>query len=367
MIHALVIEDDPNIRENIVQTLDMEGLKTSEAPEGETGIRIATHELPDIIICDILMPGVNGYEVLTSLRSNPLTESIPFIFLTALASRTSQRQGMNLGADDYVTKPFKAEELLDAVHARLEKHNKTQKHYADQVNTLRDTVIRALPHELRTPLTGLLGCADFLVMDWETIPRDSLKKIGELMVSSTNRLHHLTENYLLYAQIELAYSDRQKIITMRQERCDSPDLSVMVAVDTESTLADRVADIEMDVQPGVAAIGEHNLTRMVTEIVSNAFKFSDPGTPVQITAGPGDDGYYTIQVRNEGRGMTADQIDCIGALVQFERAIYEQQGLGLGLIITKRLSEIYGGQFCIESVPGEYITVQISLPALEVD
>lgn len=365
MINALVIEDDANIRENIVQTLEMEGMTTFQAAEGGSGIQLARQNKPDIVICDILMPGVNGYDVLTTLRGDPTTARIPFIFLTALANRESQRQGMNLGADDYVIKPFRADELLSAIEARLEKHRLTNEEHEMQLSHIKNTVIQALPHELRTPLTGLLGCADLIAMDYNTIPRDSLKKIGDLMVTSANRLHHLIENYLMYAQIELTAVDDKKIDTMRHERDDMADISIMNTSINEAEVVSRADDLEIDVQPGTIAIGEHNLGKLLHEIVNNAFKFSEAETPVKVEGSATDDGYYVIRVTNQGRGMTTEQITQIGALVQFERAVYEQQGLGLGLMIAKRLTEIYGGDLLIESEPDAYLTVQIRLPTAQ--
>src|SRR5690242_18732768 len=121
MARLLLIEDETALREAITQLLTFEGYEVRSAKNGLVGTQIAQDYLPDLIICDVMMPYRDGYEVLHQVRSDPLTWAIPFIFLTAKVERTSQRQGMALGAEDYLTKPFTADELLTAVHVQLSK------------------------------------------------------------------------------------------------------------------------------------------------------------------------------------------------------------------------------------------------------
>lgn len=128
----LLIEDDPNIRTEVVEWLTMQGYDTSYATNGPEGVHLATTLLPDLVISDIMMPGMTGYEVLRALQSDPTTALIPFIFVSALADRKSVRLGMTLGADDYLTKPFSHDELLDAIETRLTKHATAMKLVAEE-------------------------------------------------------------------------------------------------------------------------------------------------------------------------------------------------------------------------------------------
>ena len=122
MKKILVIEDEAETLKNLVLMLEMEGFKSLSAPNGRQGVALAKQELPDVILCDVSMPELDGYGVLESLRADPATVSIPFIFLTAKGDKKDLRTGMNLGADDYLTKPASAEEVLSAVNARLDRH-----------------------------------------------------------------------------------------------------------------------------------------------------------------------------------------------------------------------------------------------------
>lgn len=130
MKSVLVIDDNPGIRENTAEIMELAGYKTYTAENGKKGVELATKEKPDVIICDIMMPELDGYGVLHLLRKNPDTQHIPFIFLTAKTERTDLRKGMEMGADDYVTKPFEEIELLNAVEIRLKKAEVMQQKYA---------------------------------------------------------------------------------------------------------------------------------------------------------------------------------------------------------------------------------------------
>jgi CheY-like chemotaxis protein len=129
MSRILVIDDNTDIRENTAEILALAGYQTHTAENGKRGMETAIKEKPDLIICDIMMPELDGYGVLHLLRKNPETEHIPFIFLTAKAERGDFRKGMEMGADDYITKPFDDLELLKAVEIRLKKLNILQSSY----------------------------------------------------------------------------------------------------------------------------------------------------------------------------------------------------------------------------------------------
>lgn len=125
----LVIDDNTDLRENTAEILDLAGYKTLTAENGKKGVDTAVKEKPDLIVCDIMMPELDGYGVLHLLRKNPDTQQIPFIFLTAKTERSDFRKGMEMGADDYVTKPFEDIELLNAIEVRLKKSEVLQQNY----------------------------------------------------------------------------------------------------------------------------------------------------------------------------------------------------------------------------------------------
>src|SRR4051794_22278912 len=136
----LVIEDSNEIRENTVEILELAGYNALTAENGKKGVEIALREKPAVIICDIMMPELDGYGVLHLLRKNPATESTPFIFLTAKTERSDFRKGMEMGADDYITKPFDDSELLGAVEARLKRSSLLEQKYPSTASGLTDFI-----------------------------------------------------------------------------------------------------------------------------------------------------------------------------------------------------------------------------------
>jgi DNA-binding response OmpR family regulator len=171
MKKILVIEDEASVSINIVEILQSGGFEVVIADDGEAGVQLAKQHIPDLIICDIKMPGLDGYGVLTAVREVPETARIPFIFLTAKTTREDFRQGMNLGADDYLTKPFRRTELLEAVTARLEKHAILLQEYSSQykraqelqqklqelqlLSETQDKLLKQFIEKLRNPLTNI--------------------------------------------------------------------------------------------------------------------------------------------------------------------------------------------------------------------
>ena len=136
----LLIEDNQDIRESTAEILDLAGYRVFEAENGKTGVELAHEYKPDLILCDIMMPELDGYGVLYMLSKNPETAAIPFIFLTAKAERMDMRKGMEMGADDYLVKPFDDVELLNAIESRLSKKQKQEAFYSKSIDALNSLV-----------------------------------------------------------------------------------------------------------------------------------------------------------------------------------------------------------------------------------
>jgi two-component system, sensor histidine kinase and response regulator len=209
MAKILVIDDEKDLLEEIVDILTFEGYDVVAASDGREGVQMAVQHLPDLVICDIMMPKMDGYSVLQELRNYQDTSMTPFIFLTAKVGTEDLRRGMNLGADDYLTKPFDSSELMRVVNTRIEKHERVAENYQEQMDVLRHSLVTTLPHELRTPLTGILGAAQVLTFEPETLKPDEILDIANIVIHSGQRLYRLIENYILYSHlytIEAGYS-----------------------------------------------------------------------------------------------------------------------------------------------------------------
>lgn len=361
MPKILVIEDEQLIRENLIELLEAENFELIGAGNGKLGVELAKAHLPDLIICDVMMPELDGFGVLNSLRSCQETATIPFIFLTAKADRMSLRQGMSLGADDYVTKPFTAAELLEAIAIRLAKTEVLQKQTQKKLDELCSNITLSLPHELRTPLNGILGFSKLLCDEWETLERQEILEMAEGIHRSAERLFRLIQNFLLYAEIELIANDTERLKVLQNVQIVLVASVIKEVSIIQAQRVGREADLQMDLQDFSVKIAKVRLEKIVEELIDNAFKYSPPGTTVRVVSTPAKQ-MFTLSITNQGRGMTAEQIAKVGAYMQFERKLYEQQGSGLGLIIAKRLTQLLGGELSIESIPEKQTTVRVTLP-----
>ncbi len=358
----LVIEDELSLLEEVLEWLRFEGYDAIGAVNGYEGINLALRQPPDLVVSDVMMPEMDGYRVLVEMRSHIETQIVPFIFMTARVSRGDVRYGMDLGADDYIMKPFSREELLSAIHSRLARRETVKDYVESKMEGLRRNLIHTLPHELRTPLVAILGYGDLLSTDAESFSPSKIAEMGTMIYQSGKRLHELIENYLLYAQIETTALDSAKLQALQSIVTDHPDQIIAKTSQTTAKEFSRAADVQLNLQPGQACISDNNLAKITHELVDNAFKFSANGTPVAINSGL-QDGFYYLVVSDQGRGIPPEQVANIGAYNQFGRSVYEQQGLGLGLIISKRLAEIHRGEMQIDTALGVGTTVRILLPA----
>ncbi|WP_017720852.1 putative bifunctional diguanylate cyclase/phosphodiesterase [Kamptonema formosum] len=195
MKKILVIEDEDTIRENILDLLEAENFEGFGADNGLAGVKLARERQPDLILCDLMMPVIDGYRVLTLLRAEPATASIPFIFLTALGDRAHMRTGMELGADDYLTKPCRPDELLRAIQTRLEKQEAMQQHYMAEIQRASDKLNDLLYCDSLTQLPNRLSLAErFSQILNSCAPTDTGKLIPVLCVG-LDRFNRINDTF----------------------------------------------------------------------------------------------------------------------------------------------------------------------------
>jgi two-component system, sensor histidine kinase and response regulator len=306
------------------------------------------------------MPGIDGYGVLNALQETESTATIPFVFLTAKSEKDDIRSGMDLGADDYLTKPFTPDQLYKTILSRLKKRDKFDEESEKRLEQLKFNLASMLPHEFRTPLNGILTSSQFLLEYYSSLQPDEISQIHENIYESALRLQRHIMNYLLFADIALiSKSNEQEPIT--GEITHSPTEIVSAIFKKSALKKDRKDDLKLNlpVLPSVKISQEH-FYKIFEELSDNAFKFSSSGQKVTLSAVRiGDKVQFSIM--DNGRGMSDEQIEKIGAYVQFDRKIYEQQGSGLGLIIAKKLAELYNGTINISTIKGQFTLIDVCL------
>jgi len=346
--------------------LRQRGYEVIEAHNGHEGIEKARAELPDLILCDVNMGKVNGYLTLAALRTEAPTAAIPFILMTGLADNAGMRHGMELGADDYLPKPFTTDVLYAAVEARLKKSQTVRDEAETKLRHLRDNISLMMPHEMRTPLNGIISNAELLATSSATLKASDVAEMGQEILNSSQRLERLIENFLIYAQLELIAADPKNVNALRIGKTDGPAALVKTISDAQAVQAGRLKDLKVEsVNVPVPVSGEY-FSKVVNELVQNAFKFSEAGTPVRVKLVETFNG-LELSVTDHGRGFSTEQIRRIGAYVQFDRKMQDQQGLGMGLVIAKRLAELHGGTLTVEVRKESGTIVTVKLPKTKTD
>lgn len=358
----LIIEDEPQVRENIQEILQLSDFETLTASNGKIGLEMAQAKLPDLIICDIMMPELDGYSVLSALRQNEVTSNIPLIFVTAKAERSDFRRGMSFGADDYLTKPFTPEELLNAIAVRLEKQAVIDRQSQAKLDELRLNIVHSLPHEINTPLNGIIGMSQLLIENSDMMNQSEEIEIVESICTSANRLHKLAQRFLLYSNLELITRDPEKIRQI-QEKLDNC-LSKTVISDVclnKARAVDREKDLKLELTESLVQMPQEKLSILIEELIENALKFSSPNSEIKVVS-KADDHKYRLDVIDSGQGMTVAEIEKIGAFIQFNRKLHEQQGSGLGLAIVQHIVNLHQGEFTVHSTPDQGTIVSVCLP-----
>ena len=361
MSKILVIEDEDAVRENIIELLNEEGYEVVSAVDGEQGVIQIWTQIPDLIICDILMPKLDGYGVLAKINQDVRLASIPFLFLTAKIGRDDLRKGMGQGADDYITKPFSRNELLQAISVRLGKMHKIESFAQKKLVDLQKNLATYLPNELLTPLSVTLGYSELLDEGVEGFSKDEIRLISQDIHHSAQHLLRLIQNYLLYSELDAILVDGKKGERYLQSGAINPVPVVEEIVKEKARQSGRFLDLTFKLQPALVKIFEPHLMKIVDEIVDNNLKFSHEGSRICIEGElfPGKSA-YRLRFVDEGRGMTTEQIRAMDGITPFDWQLREKNGLGL--ILVNRLCQLYGGSLKIVSQIGKGTTIEVLLP-----
>lgn len=365
MKRILVIDDDNQMKSNLKEVLELLNFNPIIAQNSLEGINLAQKTLPDLIICDVSMPQVNGYEVLKILKENPATVNIPFIFLTGKCNIEDMRMGMNHGADDYLIKPFTMDDLELAISTRLKRKELINQEIETKLEELRYNISAYIPHELNTPLNGIIGSAQLLQNFAGQLDEQQIKEMGDIIFSSGQRLHNTIKNFLLYCELQVICDNPEKRQQFKEKRSYCNPKSILTEVSTAlAEKSERKKDLKFDLVDKNIRISETHFHKIVTELVDNALKFSRVNTPIEIFSEIRESMYH-LHVVDYGRGMSEEDIKNIGGYMQFGREKYEQQGLGLGLVIAQKIADLYDAQLILDSILNEKTTITLVVPLVD--
>jgi len=351
----LLIDDDDQLRVVFGLALRKNGYRVIEAASGAEGLHMARQHLPDLILSDIHMPGGDGASLLRHVRHDPALRSKQVVLMTGRPELITPRKGMEDGADDFLVKPISLASLLSCVKARFSRASISWRVEDEMVAQLRTLVPSNLPHEFFTPMAGIIGLMEILRTDHSALSPAEIDDIHNDVYYSALRLNRTMRNYLLILDLQNPPTSPAPLLLPHEV-----EKFVRAGVNEALRLNPRTDDVSIEVEACPLTIRPDDLSRIVEELVDNACKFSRQGTPVSVKMKMGTDG--RLIVTDKGKGMTAEEIERIGAFQQFDRKKQEQQGLGLGLVLVKKLTAENKAEFAIKSSPGEGTEAEVAFP-----
>jgi two-component system, sensor histidine kinase and response regulator len=357
----LLVESQIYKQEELEIILQAENWQTVVVDSNEKALEIAIEKIPDLIIYRNTLPELDSFRLLVELRNYPATATIPTIVLSDRADLQEWRTAIEMGADDYLGKPFTTSQLKKSISAQFKKQLAVEVKVQKELEQLRQSITFSLPHELRTALTGILTSSDLLEYQLESLDLSTVRKMINCIQLSGKRLSHIVQNYLYYVELETIRSNPEEVQKLRHISLKSSSEIIKYVAMRKAKQINREIDLRLNLKDTSVHIEQNHLLKLVEEILDNAFKFSKPGTSIEVISAISNN-YVVLSFCDFGIGITNEQIERIGAYIQFNRQTYEQQGSGLGLAIAKRIVEIYGGHLAIESVPNRETVVKIYLP-----
>ncbi|MCS6871502.1 MAG: response regulator [Anaerolineae bacterium] len=364
----LVLEDDKPLMEGIRDMLELQGYRILTATNGVEGLRVmqSSSKPPDLIVSDIMMPEMDGYRFLEAVQSNPKWVDIPFIFLTARGDKEDVREGRMLGADDYVIKPFDADDLIVRIASKLRRSRQLRQTQETRLAEIKRRILNVLHHEFRTPLTYVVAYSDLLEGDISSMSLDEIKELLSGVSSGAQRLRRLVENFILLVEIETG----EAAATFAWRKHPIPDItSILSAVRENAQYALEVAKVRVTLEivpPSNLPLlisDEEFLKIVLTRLLDNAIKFSDKPDSVVTLSTSFDDRYVYFHVTDRGRGIPQEELPKIFEIFyQIDRHKFEDQGIGAGLTIVKHIVEMHSGVIHVQSRLGEGSTFTIGIP-----
>jgi signal transduction histidine kinase len=355
----LAVDDCPENLRLLVEGLVARGLEVRVAPSGAFALAAVSARLPDAILLDVTMPGMDGYEVCSRLKADERTREVPVIFVSALNETADKVRGFEAGAVDFVTKPFQ----LDEVEARVRTHIELRRargelaaSYAKlkELERLRDELTRLIVHDMRSPLGALIGSLQMLRRSLATDARTEDLEDVDLALRGGAGLLRMVNDLIDVSRLEAA------AFPISRRRCGLR--AVVLAAEAEVRGLARDRPIRVD-GPELHGDWDEDLVRRVVEnLLANAFKFSPPDRPVHVSIV--DEVEPMVRVRDEGAGVPPAVLPRL-----FEKFVSSDAGpggrirsAGIGLYFCKLAVEAHGGRIGVESEPGKGSTFWFTLP-----
>lgn len=360
----LVVDDDPRNTRLLESLLTSAGYEVLKAAAGKEACRRVASDRPDLVLLDAMMPEMNGFEVCSWIRDRAETSLLPVVMVTALNATEDKVRALDIGADDFLTKPINRLELLAKVKSLLrvrwlQKDLEAKNEELRRAEQLRESLLQMIVHDLKNPLAGIQGSVDLLMMSHLAHTPDA-RRLARSMRTSCRNMMGMILDMLDVGRMEGGHD------VVKPEEFD---LSSLVAEDVDECLGlARAAEVELAVEtpaPGPRAMADAGLIRrVVANLLNNAIKHTPPGGRVTIgTRTNGDQ--IEVRVGDTGEGIPREELERI--FQKFARVSGQsrstRQDRGLGLTFCRMAIEAHGGKIIAESDPGHGSTFTFTIPA----
>lgn len=346
----LIVDDNPTNIEVVEELLD-DSYDLRSATTGEEALQAASDFQPDVILLDIMMPGMNGYEVCQHLRKNQALRHTKVIMVSAKAMTSERLAGYEAGADDYVTKPFDNSELLAKIRVYLRLKS------SEEVSLLKSNVLSLLNHEYRTPLSSILAVVELLLVDDEIDLQERRTLLGGVRGAAL-RLEDLFKKVLKLSAL------KSGTVRLQLGRGDLCDVVGEVTSALQSKASQRGVSVELDVPDSACATFDRNEILGVAEsLVDNAIRFSPEGGVVTVCLSSDGD-HLCLTVRDQGEAIDPAYLSQMFEEFLALDVVHHTEGHGLSLAIAKEIVENHNGNIGVESHQGSGTCFTVRLPAV---
>ncbi len=350
----LIVDDNSNNVKIIAITLRAFNYKLVIATNGQSAIEMVEKTRPDLVLMDVMMPGMDGYETCEKIKAKKDNENIPVIFLTALSEKANIIRGFEVGGVDYITKPFNKEELISRVKTHLElkfTRDELQKNsnYLQSLNAVKDRMFSVIGHDLRSPLGSVKMTLEYLSETIEETSTEELKSTIDLLQKTTDEVFSLLENLLGWAKSQSGN------LAITKEPIDLMDLGYKVYLLNKGNLKFKNIDFKLDIQPGTIVSADLNtITAVFRNLLSNAVKFTPNGGTISLLAKEVDD-KILIEIKDSGVGIPPENLpklfDSTKHFTTF--GTNRESGSGLGLTLCYDFVKKNDGEIWAESTVGQ--------------
>ena len=360
--NILIVDDIPANLKVLGDILKGDGYKVRPVPNGMLALQVAEKEKPDLILLDIMMPDMDGYEVCRRLKENKDLSGIPVIFISALNETDDIVKALTSGGADYITKPFKAEEVKARVATHLKIYHQSKE--LIELNANKDKFFSIIAHDLRGPLGGFMGLTEMMAGDVQYFTDHEKKNLLLDLSRSARNIFNLLENLLEWSQMKRGNTTFEpQILILRDVVSDC------VKIVTE-TARKKSINIIVNIPVRSEVFADTNMLQTVMRnLISNAIKFTRRGGKITVSAKPATFGKVEISVKDTGIGIKPEMIENLFRpdVSSNRKGTEDEASTGLGLLLCKEFIDKHGGKIWVESnpegIPGEqgsifYFTIQ---------